>query len=209
MSQSVSSTEDNETPHGMQSTAGSQLVRVVGVVVVVLVFSVVSAHAPSRIKLLGLFHVVAGFGLGATIAWLFGDDRQRSSYVWRLAVAVMTFLALGASSWIAFRNDLVQTKTKDSAENAMARNLIEQVKQANGLANQANDAAAKPTVVSGLSEFDRFLIRRVGQLGDWKSPWPELFWLVELILGGIAAAIGFSWGLGQKRIATVGERNVS
>jgi len=36
--------------------------------------------------------------------------------------------------------------------------------------------------------FPDYLAHRVSQLGEWKHPWPELFWLGELLIAGICCA---------------------
>ncbi len=158
---------------------------------VVLTLSIVAAQAPARVKLLGLFWIGVGGAMGVAIALITRPHPNRIPWRWRGAVCAMTFCGMIGSTWLAFRSESVlQAK---SPQQQMAATMMKQMER-------DSDGAVIPVpAVSTVSEFNRYLTRRVRQLGAWSRPWPVWFWIGELIAGAVAAEWGFRFGVAQLR----------
>jgi len=164
---------------------------------VALVLSIAAAHVPTRVKLLGLFSVVAGSAMGATSAFLTKPHPNRVPRRWLLAVFLTALVGLAGSTWLAYRLDAFSQSK--SLQQQMAVTMMKQMERDSG-----GEIASAPTV-STINEFRWYLARRVKQLGSWPSPWPELFWIGELLAGGAAAVWGFRFGANQSRKGPVSE----
>lgn len=146
----------------------------------VAVLAVGAAHAPARVRLIGLFSV--GFGL------IVGWPTVRLAQIFevqpvpRSAVVLASLLAItgfAVSTWQTFKLDeQTQKKTK---EEELAASLMREFDRQQGVTTV--DEAQLPSP----KRFQRYLSRRVKQLGEWLSPWPELFWSTEVLLAGVAA----------------------
>lgn len=165
--------------------------------VVVLAISIAAAHAPARVKLLGLFSIAVGGGMGATAAFFTKPHPKRVFLKWFMTVSVMAFIGLAGSTWWAFRLDTASQPK--SPQQQMAATMMKQMERDSG-----GEIPPAPSL-SEADEFRWYLARRVKQLGTWRTPWPELFWLGELLVGGTAAAWGFRFGVFQSREAVVSE----
>lgn len=166
-------------------------------VLVVLAVSIVAAHAPARVKLLGFFSIAVGGLMGMASAFLTKPHPNRVSWRWIWAMSLMALCGLAGSTWLAFRSDAAwQAK---SPQQQMAATMMKQMERDS---NGEIVSAQSPPVVD---EFRWYLTRRVRQLGKWSRPWPELFWCAELLAGGVAAAWGFRFGVAQSQKAVVSE----
>ncbi|MEK6261440.1 MAG: hypothetical protein AABP62_22810 [Planctomycetota bacterium] len=168
---------------------------------VVLALSIASAQAPARVKLLGLFSVVVGGAMGAASAFFTRPPPNRVCWQWLWAMSLMAAGGLAGSTWLAFRLDAASQPK--SPQQQMAASMMKQMERDSG-----GELVSAPTV-STVNEFRWYLARRVRQLGAWSSPWPELFWCVELLAGGAAAAWGFRFGVAQTRGAAAAEETSS
>lgn len=153
-------------------------------VLVLVAISIVAAQAPARLRLLVLFPIVVGWAMGAATGMF--AKAMRVSVSLRVASIVVAFstVALAASTWQAFRLETASRATSPR-EQQLALNLMRQMERDSG-----GEIAVTPTA-SVTDEFRHYLARRVKQLGVWSSPWPELFWSMELFAGSLAA----TWGL--------------
>lgn len=163
---------------------GPFLSWLVAVVLVLSAIGIVAAHVPTRVKLLGLFSVAVGWVMGAASGAFANAMRLSVTPQIVLAIGVLTLVALAASAQQAFRLDAA-SRSVSPREQQMALNLMQQMERDSG-----GEFTAAP-VASATDEFRQYLARRVRQLGAWSSPWPELFWAIELLAGGAAAM----WGL--------------
>ncbi len=153
-------------------------------VLVLVAISIAAAQAPARLRLLVLFPIVVGWAMGAATGMFAKAMRVSVSSRVVSMVGAFAFVALAASTWQAFRLDAASRATSPR-EQQIALNLVRQMERDSG-----GEIAVTPPA-SATDEFREYLARRVRQLGVWSSPWPELFWFVELFAGGLAAA----WGL--------------
>ena len=146
--------------------------------------SIVAAQAPARVRLLALFPIVVGGAMGAASGMFAKSMRVGVTARSVVAVGGLALVALAASTWQTFRLDAA-SRSVSPREQQMALNLMQQMERDSG-----GEFTAAP-VASATDEFRQYLARRVRQLGAWSSPWPELFWAIELLAGGAAAM----WGL--------------
>ena len=181
----------DETPSvgGSSSPTGSPpigplLSWLAAVILILSAIGIVAAHVPTRVKLLGLFPVAVGWVIGAASGVFAKAMRLSVTPQIVLAVGVLTLVALAASAQQAFLLDAA-SRAVSPREQQMALNLMRQMERDSG-----GEVSAAP-VASATDEFRQYLARRVRQLGAWSSPWPELFWAIELLAGGAAAM----WGL--------------
>ena len=154
--------------------------------VVTTALTLASAHAPPRIRLLGLFSI----GFGALIGWLTARLAIRFEARLPRRIVGLTAVVLTIGGLIGWMVETYrQTRWPDSPKaqlNAQLHDLGLQVVE--DMARQIKPSAA-PTQVDFFAtlSFRRFLARRLAQLGDWTSPWPELFWAVEIVLAAGAS----------------------
>ena len=158
---------------------------------VVLALSIAAAQAPARVKLLGLFSVAVGCAMGAVSAVLTRPHPNRVSWRWLLALGSMAFAGLTGSTWLAFRADAASQAK--SPQQQMAATMMKQMARDSG-----GEIDSAPTA-SVVNDFRWYLTRRVRQLGKWSSPWPELFWSLEMLAGSVAAAWCFQLGAAALR----------
>ncbi len=160
---------------------------------VVLALSITAAQAPEHVKLLGLFSVAVGGAMGAASAFLTQPHPNRVLWRWLLVMSLMAFAGLAGSTWLVFRADAaLQAK---SPQQQMAVTMMKQMERDSG-----GEIDSAPTA-SVVNEFRWHLILRVSKLGKWSSPWPELFWSLELLGGSVAAAWCFQLGATSSREA--------
>lgn len=159
---------------------------------VVLALSIVAAQAPPRIKLLGLFSIVIGGGMGTASAFLTKPHPTRVPRLWLALLFVMALAGLTGSTWLAFRSDT--SSQSKSPNQQMAETMLKQMER-----DSAGEVNPVP-IASTTDDFRWYLTRRVKQLGNWISPWPELFWAGELLFGGAAAAWCFRFCAASSRI---------
>ena len=144
--------------------------------------SLAAAHAPPRIRLVGLFSVAFGLFVGKLLVLLaaqFEAHPSRRAIV--VLASILSFAGLIGSTWETAR--LEEVRRIQSGNEGVAARLIEEFVMRIDHADQdVSDSSA-------MAVFRRHLIRRIRQLGEWKSPWPEILWLAELI----AAVAASGW----------------
>ncbi len=152
--------------------------------------SLAAAHAPPRVRLIGLFSIAFGLLVGWMVVRLADlSDVCPSRQIVSIAAAILALGGLVGNTWETSRLD--QLRTGDPAKERMAEQLIEQMK------TQPVTGNPIPYDLSKLSAFRWHLSRRIRQLGRWPSPWPEYFWLAELLTAS-AASVWFSNRLWRK-----------
>jgi hypothetical protein len=149
------------------------------------------AHLPPIFKKLGLLAVAYGLLVGLIGAWLaqFAPSVLRRLWISSAAVCLIALAGQVGTALESYRVQRADEQTRERADpkQVLARRLLES-------ANEPSDARSQST----LEEFRRsregpgtsfadYLQFRVSSLG-LRSKWAgELFWVVELVLGGIAA----------------------
>ena len=141
-----------------------------------------AAYAPARIRLIGLFLLAFGLLIGWLVARLaVACDAAVSR---RMTIVVAVFVAFAGAmvaTWETAR--LEESRRTKSGNEGLAERLIRE------LEIQMPASKRSSPGIDALATFRQHLHHRVRQLGDWASPWPEVFWVTELI----AAAIASGW----------------
>ena len=144
--------------------------------------SFATAAAPSRIRLIGLLPAAFGCLVGwlvARIALHFEASPSR-----RVTIFVAALLALGGwfgATWETFR--LEEKNSPKSPTDQLAARMMKEFEQ------QAKRSGVETPISASPGPFQTFLSRRIRQLGDWSSPWPECFWVAEAIVAATVAGI--------------------
>lgn len=173
-----------ESEETMVSSEGSSLQdrRSVQPILIWLIASVVStgavavaaANAPPRIRLIGLFPVAFGLLVGWIVTWLRNPfDARPGRLTTTIAAVVLALCGWIGAIWESYRLDKAMFLA--SPQDRMAAQMMQEFEKQSG-------APQGPTV-NPLREmsFPEFLARRLKQLGNWPSPWPECFWVGELL----------------------------
>lgn len=170
--------------------SGSMLLFALGAIVVAAGLGLLAAHAPARVRLLGLFSL--GFGLltGWLVAGLAARLHLRIGRVQLVIIALVTLVGLITS---VCRTVMLQPVNPKAEAHPVAEMVEAQLRTPGQIDLPAPQAPllAGPTLQATPRPFaDRlqtYLSRRVEMLGRWSAPWPELFWVLELVLGTTGA----------------------
>jgi hypothetical protein len=140
--------------------------------------ALVAAHAPGRIRLLGLYSIA--FGL--LLAWIqirlaaFLQIKVTSSVIAIIGLLTLAGLVTSACQTVALQP---QPKVDDNFHPVAALVAAQLEKESPG--------TEKEVAPSFPERFQSYLVRRVDQFGNWSSPWPEVMWACEVFLGTGAA----------------------
>ena len=149
-------------------------------VIAVTGLSIAAAHAPPRIRLIGLFSITFGLVVGWGIARLASQLQVEPGRRFTVVIAVLLSLCgLIGSTWQTSRLD--EALSLKSGKDALAARLIKEFERQDKQSGSDNQKRSE------VSEFQKYLSRRLQKLGTWTSPWPECFWAVELIAAATAA----------------------
>lgn len=184
-------------PPVVGSEKGSGLLFLAGSIAVTVGLSIAAAHAPARIRLLGVFSI--GFGL--LLGWLV--TRLAATLTYRINVLQVAWIGILSSAGlvgsVCHMIAIQPVASAPTIENAVPKLFAIPTPQ-----SRSSSPAPKPNPMAALfaaqvhaesrtfgSRMHRYLTERVQMLGAWPSPWPELFWGTE-VLAGTAAAIGIA-----------------
>lgn len=138
------------------------------------VISIGPANAPPRVRLIGLLPVAYGLSIGWIIVWMKRQLEVRPSQ--RMVIIAAMFIApigwIGVT-WESYRLDKAMSVA--APKDQLAAQLIKEFEKQSGMTTG--------TSLEGLERpsFSRYLAKRVKQLGEWSSPWPECFWVAEIL----------------------------
>ena len=148
--------------------------------IAVTALSIAAAHAPSRIRLIGLFSIAFGLVVGWGVVRLASQLQLKVGR--RVTVGTAVLLALSGligSTWLTSRLD--EAISANSSKDALASRLIREFERQEKVPGSDNQGRFEVT------EFQKYLSRRLQNLGTWSSPWPECFWVTELVAAAVAA----------------------
>jgi hypothetical protein len=149
-----------------------------------------AAHAPGRIRLLGLFAIVFGGVCGWGLARIAGALRVNAGRLVGLAIVGVLVAAAETGLTLESWRLHVAERRREYFE--------ESVKTIPGPLRESALEELRP-IFEREARFPSYLQYRVKNLGDWESPWPVLFWTGELLLGTAAGIGAFAaLGSGQK-----------
>lgn len=161
-------------------------------------FTLAAPYAPARMKLLGLFAVVcgllAGWGVG-TLARVLDVGRNRGSVTIAVVLIVGGQAGLALQSWRLYAAQLEATYQAEvdlplalpqgDGDGGASFDLEGTFRAGDELRSSLREERRRE--LAEKAGFPSFLKHRVSPLGDWASPWPEVFFGIELLL---AAAVG-------------------
>ena len=165
----------------------------------VTLLTLAAVHAPGRIKLLGLYALaiglVAGFGMGSLSRMLnIGAAAPIVLITFLLIVAAQTGMAVeshrlwAAKAWEAFeatpQGRLAKSTTADPRAPADFKAGLQE------LIDRQRESL----------RFGDYLAHRISPLGEWREPWPLVFWLGESIVSAVAGTFVF-WRQSRARVA--------
>jgi len=153
------------------------------------VLSVTAALAQPEFKRLVLFYVVYGLACGFVLRWLARELLPMGGG--RLTVLAMLLGLLGAVNlgYLSYRHfeqgrqELAEKKSRDIA-------VLESLKSESDEDLELQNAYDKE-LRRYRPVFQDYLRHRVAALGQWESPWPELFWGIEVLAAAVATGFGF------------------
>ena len=109
----------------------------------------------------------------------------------RSALVIIAILAAGGLAgvtWQTYRRDT--PPETDKLANPLAAAVAAQIRQSpENVPDEVKQAFSNESAVSQTPTIRDYLAHRVRMLGDWPSPWPEVFWGAELALGASAAVV--------------------
>jgi len=188
-------TESTQTPPVISSVKQNILWLASGLFSV-LILSLTASLAPVVFKRLILFHAIFGAAAGMVLLWLATEIRpswRKSLPAWGAGLCLLGAINMGWLSYRQFqkaRADFAAANPRDAALQSMLEKL------------SVNDPEFKARYEEEERRvhprFQDFLAHRISSLGDWKTPWPEVFWSVEIFLSGFCCA-GTIW---LKRVQT-------
>lgn len=150
------------------------------------VLSLTASFAPPILKRLILFHIVFGMACGMTLVWLAAEIRPAWKWslpVWGAGICLLGSINMGWLSYQHFRQaraEYAAAHPRDAALQSMLEKFSADDPELKARYEEEN-RRIEP-------HFQDFLAHRISPLGDWKSPWPELFWGVELLLASVCCA---------------------
>lgn len=153
------------------------------------VLTIAFAHAPARLRLIGLFSIAFGVIVGLAALWLadvIGMRRRSLIPIGAFAAIVLGQIGVVSESYrlsVAERRAQAQ---QPGAEEAIAAAMLEQGKAPDNPHSRKLFEEMRVTLAAR-NTFSAYLARRLSSLGSLNSPLPELFWGLEVLL---AAAVG-------------------
>ena len=185
------------------SEPGSALQFVLGAVVVAGGLGLLAAQAPARIRLLGLFSLGLGLLTGWLLTSLAGRLNVRLDAAKIAVIGVVTLGGLVTSVCATVAQQPPPAPVRDM--HPIEAQVMAQMRRAAESSGSKEPNPTGPTLSvmpaipaiaitssppAGFANRVRtYLQRRVEMLGHWSSPWPELFWGGELLVG----AAGSVW----------------
>ncbi len=162
--------------------SGSILMFALAALIATAALALVAAHAPARIRLLGLYSLAFGL-LNALI-------QTRLAGMLHVRVTSTVIALIAATTLAGLVGSVCQTVALQPPIKPVDNNFHP---VAALVAARMGEAAPKEEIPSFGDRLHAYLIRRVSLLGDWSSPWPEVFWGGELLLGTGGAACLAYW----------------
>jgi hypothetical protein len=150
----------------------------------IVALTILCSHAPSRIRLIGLFSIAFGL-IGGYISRFLASA---TGFQHRRIIDAVTFAAIVAGLVaVSIRSHQLQIAAWNrDPQTALATAIL-----SSGKSPENPEARAKleemKAALARSENFTAYLGRRVSALGTWKSPWIELFWGAEIL---VAATVG-------------------
>ncbi len=175
-------------PGSRRGSVSTFLLWIVLSAICVTAWTLICAHAPARIRLIGLFAV--GYGLGA--GWLLKQLARKLAFEgerfipWLVGLLVVAGqIGLAVESHRLFVNEMRRSLENDKARSALAALLQNNAPEGDPTSRKMLDDMRESLGLH--TEFRGYLARRLAPFGRWSSPWPEIFWSLEIAASAAAA----------------------
>ncbi|WP_437185675.1 hypothetical protein SH668x_002789 [Planctomicrobium sp. SH668] len=160
------------------------LLWVVGSLVAVAVLALTASYVPNVMKRLGVFYFVYGIACGMVMLWLAAELRPAFQRSFPYIGGVICCIGACYLGWLSYQR-FVDARAEMVASNphsAAIESAIESFSKDNP---ELQEWAAASKRGKSLRFVD-YLHHRVSSIGDWASPFPELFWICEVLIASIA-----------------------
>lgn len=170
------------TPSSHRTSVISVLVWLTASLALTMAISFAAGRAPERIRLIGIFSIV----FGSTIGWIVARlARELDAQPSRRLLAIAAFL-LAIAGWTAVTGETFRLEemhdVKLPSDGLAAQMMKDFERQVKG----TDLEIPRPNL---LTSFRSFLARRIQNIGDWPSPWPECVLFSESIGAAFAAVV--------------------
>ena len=154
-------------------------------------WTLVCAHAPSRIKLIGLFALAYGLLAGLVLKHLARLAGLRPS--WQLPALTFVLVAAGQvglalESHRLYAAEVQRNIESDKSRAALALMLQTSEPPADPESRALFDDMRQTLGAPSQTRFADYLQHRLSSLGNWPAPWPEVIWCLEIAASAAAAA---------------------
>lgn len=161
-----------------RAEAGSIVMFVIVASIATIALALAAAHAPDRIRLLGLYSIAFGLLLAWIQVRLAAFLQMKVTF---LVIAIIGLLTLAGLVASACQTVALEPQPKlEASFHPVAALVAAQMEK-------ENPGKAKEVPPTYPDRFRSYLVRRVNNLGDWSSPWPEAMWVGEILLGTAGA----------------------
>ncbi|MCA9007225.1 MAG: hypothetical protein KDA70_18285 [Planctomycetaceae bacterium] len=167
--------------------------------VLITALSILAVHLPERLKLLLVFSVVYGMIAGAlltTLAFKLGLSVKRS-----LLVAILCLTVFGQSlvlylSHQRYKEATLQQFKMDKTSLMLEHTLAKGEPPADPASRKQHEEFLKQFEAAKQERRDKeqqllaissYLQHRISSIARLETPWPQMFWLIELVLCCVAA----------------------
>lgn len=162
--------------------------------VLIAALTIVGVHAPAVVKKIGLFAI----GYGLLVGWGLGYAARLTGWRTSRSVSgVLAFVVIAAGLvGLAFesyrqRSAAVQEWLRENPETMLAARMVEQGATPDDPRQRSRHQELQKTIRRRIDPgfFDYLAFRlQLSPLRTWPMPWPAVFWIAEVLLGGTAGA---------------------
>ena len=163
--------------------------------VATVIVTILFAELPSRFRLLALYYPFQGICLGAMFALLEKNSPMLTTPIVRkFLVALLTTASILLGSWQGFRQYHRANDQPVEAGERMLRQMLDSVEQTDAAFESFRELTRQ-----NLAELERDRIRRASfsgylanrwqSIASLRSPWPEILWLLEVLVANCLAIL--------------------
>ena len=184
---------ESPPPSPERRSTSRPLAWVAGAIVGVSLAVVLAVQLPDRTKLLGLFPLVWAGSVGWGLGWWAVECQLRITRVVILAAGLLIGCGeagIVLQAWRAYQSELRQQFQRDPSAG-----FAKQVEQTSSTGQSPEEIKLRMQLLAELErvrsrrrqalQLTTFLQRRLRKLGDLSTPWPELFFAGEIVLGSL------------------------
>lgn len=157
------------------------------------ILGLLAAHAPLRIRLIGLFPIAVGVFAGVVFSHISVRQQRKARSAAIVGCILSLLMLIGATleSHRTFANQ-VRAATNEAADkvllSTMQKGDLKPGADASTKAAELLQDAARERDASAAS-IPAYLQHRLSGIGKFEQPWPIVVWIVETLLGAAACGI--------------------